>query len=74
MLIVYTCRAAHEEADPTITYRGHSNVVTSVAISAEQNRVYSASLDTTIRVWRLPPDGHGLFSPVGKYMGFVGYS
>ncbi|KAJ8662327.1 hypothetical protein O0I10_002021 [Lichtheimia ornata] len=66
-------KAAHEEADPTITYRGHSNVVTSVAISAEQNRVYSASLDTTIRVWRLPPDGHGLFSPVDPSLNITSY-
>jgi striatin 1/3/4 len=40
--------------------------VTTVAISAPQNRVYSASLDSTIRVWSLPPNDHGPFSPVGK--------
>ncbi|KAG0182211.1 hypothetical protein DFQ29_005266 [Apophysomyces sp. BC1021] len=33
---------AQEEVDPDVTYRGHTNVVTSVAVSAEQNRVYSA--------------------------------
>jgi striatin 1/3/4 len=55
-----------EEADPSITFRGHTNVVTAVAISASQNRVYSASLDSTIRVWNLPSEDRGPFSPVGK--------
>ncbi|KAG0192965.1 hypothetical protein DFQ28_006997 [Apophysomyces sp. BC1034] len=59
-------KMAQEEVDPDVTYRGHTNVVTSVAVSAEQNRVYSAGLDSTIRVWRLPPEGHGTYSPVGK--------
>lgn len=60
-------RGGHDEAEPIITYRGHTNVVTCVAILAEQNRVYSAGLDASIRVWRLPGEGHELFSPVGKY-------
>lgn len=38
--------------------------MTSVAISASQNRVYSGSLDSTIRVWSLPPDKHDQFAPV----------
>ncbi|ORZ11245.1 WD40-repeat-containing domain protein [Absidia repens] len=59
-----TTRKAHEDLDATATFRGHSNIVTSVAISGEQNRVYSASLDSTIRVWRLPSEQHGTFSPV----------
>lgn len=46
------------------TYRGHHNVITQVAISAEQKRVYSSSLDSTIRVWSLPSNQHGPFSPV----------
>lgn len=60
-----------------MTYRGHNNVVTSVAISGEQGRVYSAGLDATIRVWRLPSDHHGTFSPVDPSLyitTFVGHT
>ncbi|KAI8093369.1 WD40-repeat-containing domain protein [Halteromyces radiatus] len=59
-----TLKKSHEDLDATATYRGHSNIVTGVAISGEQNRVYSSSLDATIRVWRLPSEQHGTFSPV----------
>ncbi|CAO3644735.1 unnamed protein product [Cunninghamella blakesleeana] len=54
----------HEDLDAITTYRGHHNIITHLAISSEQNRVYSSSLDSTIRVWRLPTDQHGPFSPV----------
>ncbi|KAI9275940.1 WD40-repeat-containing domain protein [Phascolomyces articulosus] len=67
-------RNVHDEADPIITYRGHNHIVTQVAISAEQNRVYSSSLDSTIRVWRLPSEGHSLYSPVGNMATYVGHT
>ncbi|KAI8381394.1 WD40-repeat-containing domain protein [Radiomyces spectabilis] len=70
-------KGAVEEAETMITYRGHSHVITSIAISAEQNRLYSASLDSTIRAWRLPPAGHGLFPSVDPSMNiatFVGHT
>ncbi|KAG2220234.1 hypothetical protein INT45_008775 [Circinella minor] len=67
-------KTAHDEADPVITYRGHNHIVTQVAISAEQNRVYSSSLDSTIRVWRLPSEGHSLYSPVGNMATYVGHT
>lgn len=63
---MYPIRGSMEEADPSITFRGHSNVVTAVNISASQNRVYSSSLDSTIRVWNLPSEDCGPFSSVGK--------
>ncbi|KAI8140171.1 WD40-repeat-containing domain protein [Fennellomyces sp. T-0311] len=66
-------KTAYEEADPTISYRGHNHIVTQVAISAEQNRVYSSSLDSTIRVWRLPSEGHGLFAPVDPSLSMATY-
>lgn len=67
------CRGSLEEADPSITFRGHTNVVTAVAISAEQNRVYSASLDSTIRVWHLPSEESGPFSPVDPSLNIATY-
>jgi striatin 1/3/4 len=62
-----------EEADPSITFRGHNNIVTAVAISSKQNRVYSASLDSTIRVWNLPSDDRGPFSPVDPSLNIATY-
>lgn len=62
-----------EEADPSITFRGHTNVVTAVAISAKQNRIYSASLDSTIRVWSLPSNDSGPFSPVDPSLNVTTY-
>ncbi|KAI8641506.1 WD40-repeat-containing domain protein [Parasitella parasitica] len=66
-------KGSHEEADPSITFRGHTNVVTAVAISASQNRVYSASLDSSIRVWKLPGEERGPFSPVDPSMNEATY-
>ncbi|KAF7724007.1 hypothetical protein EC973_001467 [Apophysomyces ossiformis] len=62
----------HEEVDPDVTYRGHTNIVTSVTVSAEQNRVYSAGLDSTIRVWRLPPEI--ILDPLLNIATYVGHT
>ncbi|KAI8337566.1 WD40-repeat-containing domain protein [Chlamydoabsidia padenii] len=70
-------KKSQDDLDANVTYRGHNNIVTSVAISGEQNRVYSASLDSTIRVWRLPSEQHGTFSPVDPSLyitTFVGHT
>ncbi|KAI8987962.1 WD40-repeat-containing domain protein [Mycotypha africana] len=53
-----------EEADPSITFRGHTNIITSVIMSELQEKIYSASLDSTIRVWALPSEERGPFPPV----------
>ncbi|KAI9023006.1 WD40-repeat-containing domain protein [Phycomyces nitens] len=66
-------KVLHEEADASMTYRGHTSVVTAVAISAEQNRVYSSSMDSTIRVWQLPPEGHSSFAAVDPSMNIATY-
>ena len=42
------------DADPVLTFRGHSAAVTSGIISSQQRRIYSGSLDATIRVWHVP--------------------
>ncbi|RCH79101.1 hypothetical protein CU098_005638, partial [Rhizopus stolonifer] len=69
----HTAKKGLEEADPSITFRGHTNVVTAVSISASQNRVYSASLDSTIRVWQLPSATSGPFSPVDPSLNIATY-
>lgn len=48
---------------PVMTYRGHCGGVTSVLISSLHKRVYSASLDATIRVWKAPRDDTALYTP-----------
>lgn len=45
-----------------MTYRGHTHGVTSVVVSASQQRIYSGSQDSTIRVWKLPSPDHELYS------------
>ncbi|RUS29799.1 WD40-repeat-containing domain protein [Jimgerdemannia flammicorona] len=66
-------KAAHQDIEPNITYRGHSHMVTSVALSAEQGRAYSASLDSTIRVWRMPPEGRETYAAVDPSLNLASY-
>ncbi|CAG8754400.1 17715_t:CDS:2, partial [Racocetra persica] len=56
------------DIEPTITYRGHTAAVNSVVISSEQHRCYSASMDSTIRVWNLPPQKRDNYGPIGKFL------
>ncbi|PLW46124.1 hypothetical protein PCASD_04184 [Puccinia coronata f. sp. avenae] len=51
------------ETEPQITYRGHSATITSVAISSSPPRIYSASLDSVVSVWSLPPPEHETYAP-----------
>ncbi|KAF9575208.1 hypothetical protein BGW38_008243, partial [Lunasporangiospora selenospora] len=41
------------EIDPVHTYRGHTKAITAVAISTDQNKCFSASLDSTVRSYKL---------------------
>ncbi len=43
--------------------RGHSAAVTSLVIAPHRGLVYSSSLDSTIRVWAIPPPQHTTYSP-----------
>lgn len=45
-----------------MTYRGHTAAITSVTASTELKQVFSASLDSTIRIWRLLPHDHDPYS------------
>jgi WD40 repeat protein len=42
-----------EAGRETLTLRGHENWVTSVALSGDGKRLFSGSLDQTIKVWDL---------------------
>lgn len=43
--------------------RGHTAAVTAVTISTTLNIVFSASMDTTVRLWRLPSREHDPYAP-----------
>lgn len=65
------------ETEPQITYRGHSATITSVAISSSPPRIYSASLDSVVSVWSLPPPEHETYAPYDPrslLATFVGHS
>ncbi|KAG0337333.1 hypothetical protein BG004_007680 [Podila humilis] len=50
-----TRRNVGAEVEPLHVYRGHKRSITSVAISEEQNKCFSSSMDSTIRSWKLVP-------------------
>ncbi|KAG8901487.1 hypothetical protein FRC00_006790 [Tulasnella sp. 408] len=51
------------EIEPQVTLRGHSSPVTRLLISGSRNLLYSASLDSTIRVWTIPSQGQPTYAP-----------
>ncbi|GAA5989637.1 hypothetical protein JCM11641_002909 [Rhodosporidiobolus odoratus] len=57
---------ARSDLEPTITFRGHTGPITALAISsasADTRIILSASLDSTIRLWRCPPPSHSIYDP-----------
>ncbi|KAG0254932.1 hypothetical protein BG011_005421 [Mortierella polycephala] len=63
------------EIDPIHTYRGHTKAITSVAISADQNKCFSASMDATVRSYKLVPMNKETYArldptlPLSTYVG-----
>lgn len=53
--VLTICRASPTELEPILTLRGHLEPVTSLVVSTPLSTIFSASIDSTIRVWRLPP-------------------
>jgi striatin 1/3/4 len=56
------------DSEPQITFRGHSANVTSLAVSSSQSRIYSASMDQTVRVWSLPQRERDPYAPFDASM------
>ncbi|WVQ77197.1 hypothetical protein IAR50_006880 [Cryptococcus sp. DSM 104548] len=56
-------RPAAQEVDPIQTLRGHTAGITAVTISSSLSTIFSASLDSTIRLWKLPPHDHDPYAP-----------
>ncbi|ORX36899.1 WD40-repeat-containing domain protein [Kockovaella imperatae] len=51
---IWSTRRNDPEIEPLLTYRGHTAPVTSVVVDSDSKTIFSASLDSTIRVWRMP--------------------
>ncbi|CAK9786454.1 WD40 repeat-like protein [Cutaneotrichosporon oleaginosum] len=54
---------AASEQEPAATYRGHTEPVLAVAVSSTLGLVFSASADSTIRVWELASRGNDPYAP-----------
>ena len=51
------------ESEPQLTLRGHSAAITRLVHSPTRHLLYSASLDSSIRVWALPSPSHTTYAP-----------
>ncbi|KAI0295494.1 WD40-repeat-containing domain protein [Russula brevipes] len=51
------------EVEPQLTLRGHSAAITRLIIAPSKQLIYSASLDSTVRVWILPSSAHTTYAP-----------
>jgi len=51
------------EVEPQLTLRGHSAAITRLIIAPSKQLIYSASLDSTVRVWVLPSSTHSTYAP-----------
>ncbi|KAI3610628.1 striatin-related protein [Moniliophthora roreri] len=51
------------EIEPQLTLRGHSAAITRLIHSPLKRLLYSASLDSSIRVWALPASSHTTYAP-----------
>ncbi|TYJ52098.1 hypothetical protein B9479_007306 [Cryptococcus floricola] len=60
---VMSHRPAAQEVDPIQTLRGHTAGITAVTVSSSLSTIFSASLDSTIRLWKLPPHDHDPYAP-----------
>ncbi|KIJ60605.1 hypothetical protein HYDPIDRAFT_170086 [Hydnomerulius pinastri MD-312] len=54
---------ATTESEPQLTLRGHSAAITRLVHSPSRHLLYSASLDSSIRVWALPSPSHTTYAP-----------
>lgn len=51
------------EVEPQLTLRGHSAAITRLIHSPSKQLLYSASLDSSIRIWALPAPSHTTYAP-----------
>ena len=51
------------EVEPQLTLRGHSAAITRLIHAPSRQLLYSASLDSSVRVWALPSSSHTTYAP-----------
>ena len=51
------------EVEPQLTLRGHSAAITKLIHIPSKHALISASLDSSIRIWSLPPQSHTTYAP-----------
>lgn len=54
-----------------MTIRAHTASITTLIHSASKRLLYSASMDSTIRVWVLPPSLHTTYAPFDPALGLA---
>lgn len=69
------------DVHPIITFRGHSAPITCLTISANQRKIFSGSLDSSIKIWKLPEptnvggnESYQPFDSSTELNSFVGHS
>ncbi|KAF9433098.1 hypothetical protein BGZ76_009888 [Entomortierella beljakovae] len=70
-------RPLNGEIEPIHTYRGHTKPITSVVISADQNKVFSASMDSTVKSWKVVPmnkEPYSRIDPTLSMSSFIGHT
>ncbi|KAI7823326.1 WD40-repeat-containing domain protein [Gamsiella multidivaricata] len=70
-------RQLNGEIEPVHTYRGHTKPVTAVAISADQNKCFSSSMDSTVRSWKMVPmnkETYARLDPSLSMSSFIGHT
>ncbi|KAG0309827.1 hypothetical protein BGZ98_005367 [Dissophora globulifera] len=70
-------RPLNGEVEPVHTYRGHTKAITAVALSADQNKCFSASVDSTVRSWKLVPtdkETYARLDPTIPLSSFIGHT
>ncbi|KAF9413047.1 hypothetical protein BGZ94_000855 [Podila epigama] len=70
-------RTLTAEVEPIQTYRGHTKAITAVAISADQSKCFSGSMDSTVRSWKMVPINKETYSrhdPTIAMSSFIGHT
>lgn len=64
------------DVSPIATFRGHEKPLTSLAVSASGEHIYTSSVDTTIRAWRVPDINTSPYDPYDSLQArmFVGHT
>lgn len=60
--MIFRTRAT-TEVEPQLTLRGHTAPITTLLHSPSKHLLYSASLDSSIRIWAVPPASHTTYAP-----------